>query len=58
MFLTKGDVAYSSSSESYSVKADPITPGSTGIRHFFTDQTGIIRWEANHPASGESPPLR
>ena len=42
----------------YVVNADPITPGTTGTRHFFTDQTGIIRWGANHPASGESPPLR
>ncbi len=27
----------------YVLNADPITPGSTGQRHFFTDQSGVIR---------------
>jgi type IV pilus assembly protein PilA len=27
----------------YSLNADPVTPGSTGQRHFFTDQSGVIR---------------
>ncbi len=27
----------------YSINADPITVGTTGQRHFFTDQSGVIR---------------
>jgi len=28
---------------SYSVNADPLVQGNTGIRHFYADQTGVIR---------------
>ena len=42
---------------SYEVHADPITPGTTGVRHFFTDQTGIIRVRMDAQASAESPSL-
>jgi type IV pilus assembly protein PilA len=28
---------------SYSVNADPTVPGYTGARHFYTDQSGVIR---------------
>ncbi|HET7105288.1 MAG TPA: DUF4349 domain-containing protein [Candidatus Acidoferrum sp.] len=31
--------------EGYAIKADPLDPGSTGVRHFSTDQTGVIRAE-------------
>ena len=41
----------------YQVWADPVNPGTTGQRHFFTDQTGVIRAEMNRRASAESPPL-
>lgn len=44
-------------SSAYSVNADPVTPGTTGFRSFYTDQTGVIRWSANGPATAESPPL-
>lgn len=42
---------------SYEVHADPVTPEATGVRHFFTDQTGIIRYSLHTPANSESPPL-
>jgi type IV pilus assembly protein PilA len=42
---------------SYEVHADPVTPEATGVRHFFTDQTGIIRSSLHTPANSESPPL-
>ncbi len=32
--------------DNYSINANPITPGVTGIRYFFTDQTGVIRQDA------------
>ncbi len=41
----------------YSITADPITPGTTGQRHFFTDQTGVIRVENDSPANEHSPPI-
>lgn len=41
----------------FSVQADPVMPGTTGQRHFFVDQTGVIRSEMEHPASADSPPL-
>ncbi len=36
--------------------ADPLSPG-TGTRHFFVDQTGVIRFDASEQASEASPPL-
>lgn len=39
----------------YSVQADPATENSTGERHFFTDQMGIIRVESDKPADVNSP---
>lgn len=39
----------------YAVSADPVQPGVSGNRHFYTDQTGVIRCEANVGATSESP---
>jgi hypothetical protein len=41
----------------YEVHADPITRGTTGRRSFYTDQTGVIRFAEDGPASADSPPL-
>jgi type IV pilus assembly protein PilA len=41
----------------YIVNADPFTPGTTGQRSFYTDQTGVIRWSASGTATADSPPL-
>ena len=41
----------------YTITADPAEPGSTGRRHFFTDETGVIRMEQAQQATRESPPL-
>jgi type IV pilus assembly protein PilA len=45
-------------SSAYEIHANPVEPGTTGQRGFFTDQTGIIRWEDLRPASANSEPLR
>jgi type IV pilus assembly protein PilA len=45
-------------SDEYWLTADPITRGTTGQRSFFTDQTGVIRFDARGAASGNSPPLQ
>lgn len=41
----------------YSITATPVTPGSTGQRSFFTDQSGTIRNTANGTADSTSAPL-
>lgn len=41
----------------YTLRADPINPGTTGFTHYFTDQTRIIRVSRDGPASESSPPL-
>jgi type II secretory pathway pseudopilin PulG len=42
--------------DAYSLHADPEGQGS-GASHFYTDQTGIIRSDAERPAEETSPPL-
>ena len=49
--------SYRRSPEGYIVNADPVTPGTTGQRHFFTDQTGVIRAKPDGPANENSPPI-
>jgi type IV pilus assembly protein PilA len=43
---------------SYTIAADPITDNTTGVRHFFVDESGIIRASSGEPANADSPPLR
>jgi type IV pilus assembly protein PilA len=42
----------------YSNTAAPVTPGTTGQRYFYTDQTGVIRFNASAAATAASPPLQ
>jgi type IV pilus assembly protein PilA len=47
-----------SGASGYEITADPITNGTTGIRHFFTDDSGVIRVSiGNGSATVDSPPL-
>ncbi len=41
----------------YGLSADPVTPGATGRRHFYTDETGIIRASLRGGADSKSPPV-
>jgi type IV pilus assembly protein PilA len=41
----------------YRVHADPIKRGATGQRSFYTDQTGVIRYETDKTATEDSPAL-
>jgi hypothetical protein len=43
--------------ERYVITANPVTPGTTGQRYFFTDQTGTIRAQVNRVATADSPPI-
>jgi prepilin-type N-terminal cleavage/methylation domain-containing protein len=46
----------SASASNYGINANPSTPGSTGIRYFYTDNSGVIRYNATAAAgSGDSP---
>lgn len=42
---------------SYTIQADPITENTTGVRHFFVDESGAIHFNLGGPATAESPPL-
>ncbi len=44
-------------SSSFEAHADPLTRGTTGQRSFYTDQTGVIRFEMNAPATADSAPI-
>jgi type IV pilus assembly protein PilA len=47
---------YANPGGSYSVNGDPVTVNSTGVRHFYTDQTVVIRVNSSAPAGvGDSP---
>ena len=38
----------------WSATADPLTPGATGDRHFFVDESGVIRFDVGRPAGPTS----
>lgn len=47
----------SGKNDAYEISADPTVPGKTGDRHFFLDETGIIRVSATGPANASDPAL-
>ena len=42
----------------YILAADPVTPGTSGVRHFFTDESGVIRFSMRGAADVNSEPLQ
>jgi type IV pilus assembly protein PilA len=52
-------IAYSqpAGNGTYQILGDPVTAGSTGTRHFFTDQSVVIRVNGNATAAVTDPPL-
>lgn len=42
---------------SYTVIGDPVTPGTTGQRYFFTDQSGVIRQNTAAQATATDNPI-
>lgn len=44
-------------SENFEVNADPTTPGRTGNRYFFTDETGIVRAKTGGMAGESDTPI-
>ena len=45
-------------STGYSVTANPINRGTSGQRGFYTDQSGVIRYDATTTATSTSSPLQ
>lgn len=43
--------------EAFTINADPAVPGQTGDRHFFVDQSGVVRQSRAGPADASSPPV-
>jgi len=43
--------------DTYAITASPIVPGVTGLRYFYTDQTGVIRASSTTIATSASTPL-
>lgn len=43
--------------DGYTLRADPVTPGTTSANHYFTDQSGVIRVERDKQADSSSPPI-
>jgi hypothetical protein len=54
----KGAGCSASGASGFAVSADPVTPGTTGNRSFYADQTGIIRVETGGAATAKSAPLQ
>jgi type IV pilus assembly protein PilA len=44
--------------QAYSINADPITPGTTGDKHFYSDQTSVIRYNLSTTASVSDNPIQ
>jgi type IV pilus assembly protein PilA len=42
----------------YTLRADPVIPNNTGTRHFFLDESGVIRFQTGGMATVESAPLQ
>jgi len=42
---------------SYALYAEPVTPGKTGNRFFYTDESGVVRVESSGRAGPASPPI-
>ncbi|MGO9642601.1 MAG: prepilin-type N-terminal cleavage/methylation domain-containing protein [Candidatus Acidiferrales bacterium] len=41
----------------YIINANPVTPGTTGLRYFYTDQSGVIRADTANAATSSSTPI-
>jgi ketosteroid isomerase-like protein len=58
MFLYSPGVAMGRVAVTYMIQANPVSPGQTGGRYFYTDQSGVIRSNPLRPATKTDPPIR
>jgi type IV pilus assembly protein PilA len=54
---TAGAIGIGGNVLSYNITANPATPGTTGQRRFFTDQSGVIRANRAGAADAKSTPI-
>ena len=56
---TKDGYLFTSSGGSlaFTINAAPLSPGSTGTRYFFSDESGVIRYSTSGAATNSSSPL-
>lgn len=55
--FTYGTTGGGGSNTTYTLKADPIAVGSSGQRHFYTDETHVLRVNVTSVASANDPAL-
>jgi prepilin-type N-terminal cleavage/methylation domain-containing protein len=48
---------YAGATNTWTCNSNPETPGTTGDRYFFVDQTGVIRFKSSGPAAATDPPI-
>jgi type IV pilus assembly protein PilA len=48
---------YAPTTGGYTLNADPVVSNQTGVRHFYTDQSGVVRWNATAAAAVTDSPL-
>ena len=55
--VTKSGYQYSmtGAGSTFEANADPVTPGVTGVRHFFMNVPGVIRFDPGGPADETDP---
>jgi len=56
-FTYSAGVAINGQVMSFTINADPVTRGTTGLNSYFVDQTGVVRQNATTQASAADSPL-
>ncbi len=54
-FVVTGNTGPGGTPSNYTVNANPTTPGTTGRRWFFTDETFVIRYNTTGPSTANDP---
>jgi type IV pilus assembly protein PilA len=54
---TPGSVSAGGAIDTYSITGQPLVPGTTGQRNFYSDQSLVIHYNATGPATANDPPL-
>jgi prepilin-type N-terminal cleavage/methylation domain-containing protein len=56
-YVVTGNNGPNGTPSNYTVNANPITPGSTGRRWFYTDETFVIHYNTTGPATANDPSI-
>ena len=56
-YVVTGNNGPNGTPSNYTVNANPITPGSTGRRWFYTDETFVIHFNTTSSATANDPPI-